>query len=406
MYSSYSVEISNISKSFTMYEKPIDRLKQIFLKKKNFSKQFWALENISLNIAKGTTIGLIGKNGSGKSTLLQLIAGTLTPTGGEIKIDGRIAALLELGSGFNPEFTGRENIYLNGAIMGLSDEEMNQRVPEIERFADIGEFIDQPVKSYSSGMFVRLAFACAVNVDPDILIVDEALAVGDMQFQLKCIEKMKSFKNEGKTIIFVSHDTYSIRNFCDEVIWIMDGRIHMRGEVNEVSRLYEDYMKNMVDVPVAATNDEEVNVEVDLSKQTLSINEVSFYDNGNKKINRFELKDDIIVEVQYTLHQKIENLVGGIAIFDRENNYICGLNTKLDQYQLPTQPGEYKIKLKYNNVSLLPGTYYIDVGFFESSGLIRLDYKARYSSFLMSSSSYIAEGLTYIDHSWHVVEGE
>lgn len=401
--SSNAIKVNNVSKSFLMYDKPIDRLKQIFIKDKyKLSKQFWALKNISFEIPKGSTIGIIGKNGSGKSTLLQLIVGTMMPTEGEIDVNGRISALLELGSGFNPEFTGRENLYLNGAIMGLSESEMKEREPLIESFADIGEFIDQPVKTYSSGMFVRLAFACAVNVDPEILIVDEALSVGDMQFQLKCIEKIKSFKKEGKTILFVSHDTYSIRNFCDEVVWLMDGQIHMRGEVNAVTRLYEDYMKSILDVP---DQTEVSSPSPEYKGNTLTIEDVYFYNSNGEQVKQFQFRDDVTIEVNYSLHQNIENMVGGVALFDRENKYICGLNTKLDNYALPSQPGKYKLEVTYHKLSLLPGTYFIDVGFFESSGLVRLDYKARYASFNFSSSSYFAEGLVYLEHKWSHKEG-
>ncbi len=397
--SSNMIEVENISKAFLMYEKPIDRLKQFFIKdKERYSNQFWALNNVSFNIPKGTTVGIIGKNGSGKSTLLQIIVGTLTPTNGRIDVNGRIAALLELGSGFNPEFTGRENIFLNGAIMGLSEAEIKQRVPDIEAFADIGDFIDQPVKSYSSGMFVRLAFACAVNVDPDILIVDEALSVGDMQFQLKCIEKMKSFKKEGKTILFVSHDTYSIRNFCDEVIWMKNGEVHMRGDVNGVSRQYEDYMKSMLDVPAPEA---EENENVDFNANTLSIDDIKFIESNGSVTESVQFGENLKVIVDYTLYQSITGLVGGIALFDRENKYICGLNTKLDNYKLSDKPGKYKLELEYQQLKLLPGTYSIDVGFFESSGLIRLDYKARIASFTVNSAAYFAEGVTYLEHTWN-----
>lgn len=401
MSSNNAIEVNKVSKSFLMYEKPIDRLKQFFTRNKaKYDNHFWALKNVDFQVAKGSTVGIIGKNGSGKSTLLQLIVGTMSPTGGDISVDGRISALLELGSGFNPEFTGRENVYLNGAIMGLSEEEIKDRFPLIEKFADIGDFIDQPVKSYSSGMFVRLAFACAVNVDPDILIVDEALSVGDMQFQLKCIEKMKRFKEEGKTILFVSHDTYSIRNFCDEVIWMMNGEIHMRGDVNGVTRIYEDYMKSILDVPVEdkPTDEEPINFQ----GNTLTIGDVRFLNKDHSVISQIQFSEDLQVEVEYTLHQKIDNLVGGIAVFDRENNYVCGLNTKLDKYELPSDPGRYKLVLVYRNLTLLPGTYHIDVGFFESSGLVRLDYKARYASFNMNASSYFAEGLVFLDHEWEI----
>lgn len=185
----YAVEIKSVSKQFKTYSNPINRLKEIFYEDREFSENYTALKDFDLKIPKGQTIGLIGENGSGKSTLLQLICGILKPTQGEVFVNGKISALLELGAGFNPEFTGRENVYMNGAIQGFTKEEMDVRLPAIEEFAEIGEFINKPVKTYSSGMYVRLAFASAINVDPDILIVDEALAVGDLYFQLKCIEK-------------------------------------------------------------------------------------------------------------------------------------------------------------------------------------------------------------------------
>ncbi|WP_338554867.1 ABC transporter ATP-binding protein [Paenibacillus sp. KS-LC4] len=390
------ISLRQISKSFKMYEKPIDRLKQVIMRKNNY-KEFWPLKNITLDIYRGQTVGIIGKNGSGKSTLLQIIAQTLTPTEGEININGRIAALLELGSGFNPEYTGRENAIMNGAINGFTSAQIEERMAAIEAFADIGEFMDQPVKTYSSGMYVRLAFSCAIHVDPDILIVDEALAVGDMQFQLKCIEKMKAFKEQGKTILFVSHDGYSIRNFCDEAIWLIDGQIHQRGDANSVTKDYEDFMKHGLD---SIESDEKALHDEERSSQVLTINKVEFRDGQGEYKKHFQFGEDIYIELDYQLHQSQQDLVGGIALFDKQGTYICGLNTKLDKYKLSELPGSYKLILKYDKIALLPGTYSIDVGFFESSGLVRLDYKARYDSFRISSERYFAEGLTFFEHEW------
>jgi teichoic acid transport system ATP-binding protein len=401
MSSKIAINVENLSKVYEIYDKPKDRLKQtLFRGKKKFFREFKAINNISFNVKKGSTIGIIGKNGSGKSTLLQILTQTLQPTSGEVYIKGRISALLELGNGFNPEFTGKENAIMNGTIMGLSEKEIINRLPQIEKFADIGDFIDQPVKVYSSGMFVRLAFACAVNVDPDILIIDEALAVGDMQFQLKCIEKMKEFKRSGKTILFVSHDMYSVRNFCDEVIWMMNGQIHQRGEVISVTKEYEDYMKELSDVPVSNSiiennkNNNEGNI--------LSIDEISVIDTNNNLKSDFNFGENLAVEISYTIHEPKEGIVGGVAIFDKLNNYVCGLNTKLDNVELPSKAGKYKLKINYHDVLLLPNRYYLDVGFFESSGLARLDYKTRVNDFKIHSSDYFAEGLTLIKHKWEV----
>lgn len=399
MQMSYSpaITIDNVSKEYRIYNSPQDRLKQfLYRDKKKFYKEFWALRDVSFEVEKGQTIGVVGKNGSGKSTLLQIVTQTLAPTTGEIKVNGRIAALLELGSGFNPEFTGRENVFLNGSIMGLSHKEIEERFPLIEAFAEIGDFINQPVKFYSSGMFVRLAFACAVNVDPDVLIIDEALSVGDMQFQIKCMDKMKEFKQEGKTILFVSHDTYSIKNFCDEVIWMKNGQIHMRGAVQQVTDMYEDFMKGD-NIP------REVSIEATDPMPTdayMTIKSVNIMDSTGQIRDNFSFGEPLVVEVDYTIHKAIEGIVGGVAIIDNRNTYVCGLNTKLDRYELPNNPGNYKLYCNYNDMNLLPGTYHIDTGFFESTALVRFDYKTKVCSFTISSDKYIAEGISYLRHEW------
>jgi len=223
--SEIAISLKNVSKCFKRYAHPVDRLKEILYPGHTQSQNFWALQNINLEIIKGQTVGIIGRNGSGKSTLLQIIAGTLTPTSGSVEVKGRIGALLELGSGFNPGFTGRENVFLNGAILGLTREEMEQRFDDIAAFADIGDFIDQSVQTYSSGMVVRLAFAVSVNIEPDILILDEALAVGDAAFQFQCFERLERLTQLGVTILFVSHDMSSVKLFCEHVLYLANGTL-------------------------------------------------------------------------------------------------------------------------------------------------------------------------------------
>jgi len=220
-----AISLKNVSKCFKRYDQPMDRLKEILLPSKNYSNDFWVLRDVNLDIPKGQTIGIVGRNGSGKSTLLQIIAGTLMPTRGKTQVNGRIAALLELGSGFNPEFTGRHNVFFNGQLLGLKKEEITSKLDEILAFADIGDFIDQPVKTYSSGMFVRLAFAVATSATPDILIVDEALSVGDEAFQRKCFSRIQSIKEQGGTILFVSHSASSIVELCNSAVLIDHGEI-------------------------------------------------------------------------------------------------------------------------------------------------------------------------------------
>lgn len=232
------LSVDNISKCFEMYDKPLDRLFQTLCAgKKKFYREFWALKNVSFTLRKGECIGILGRNGAGKSTLLQIVTGVLAPTGGAVSVTGKVAALLELGSGFNPEFTGRENIYMNASILGLSKEEIDAKYDDIVRFADIGDFIDQPVKTYSSGMAVRLAFAVVAHVDADVLIVDEALSVGDAFFQQKCMRFIRKFKKE-HTILFVSHDTGAVVNLCTSAILLEQGSIVKRGSAKEVSEYY------------------------------------------------------------------------------------------------------------------------------------------------------------------------
>ncbi|PSF38936.1 ABC transporter ATP-binding protein [Aphanothece hegewaldii CCALA 016] len=223
------ISLEGISKCYKQYAHPIDRLKELILPTHSRATEFWALRNVDLSINQGETLGIIGRNGSGKSTLLQIIVGTLTPTSGQLQVKGRISALLELGSGFNIEFTGRQNVFFNGRLLGLEQDEIEKRFDEIAAFADIGHFIDQPVKTYSSGMFVRLAFAVAINVDPDILIVDEALAVGDEAFQRKCFSRIRGFREQGKTILFVSHAASSIIELCSRSILVDRGEIILSG---------------------------------------------------------------------------------------------------------------------------------------------------------------------------------
>jgi lipopolysaccharide transport system ATP-binding protein len=247
MSSESVIEVIGVSKSYRVYRHPQDRLKQMFrsrmgrvlgLPARAYYTESWALHDVSFNVIRGETLGIIGRNGSGKSTILQIICGTLTPTQGTVSARGRIGALLELGAGFNPEFTGRENAILSAQILGLSPREIAARIGEIEAFADIEDFFDRPVKTYSTGMYVRTAFAVQVSIEPDILIVDEALAVGDAAFQAKCIKRLQNLKDQGTSILFVSHDTAAVRMLCDRAIWIDRGKVRLAGDVVPVTAAY------------------------------------------------------------------------------------------------------------------------------------------------------------------------
>ncbi len=255
MSSNVAVKVDCVSKCYQIYDAPKDRLKQFIvprlmkllgLRPKQYYKEFWALNNVSFQARRGETIGIVGGNGAGKSTLLQIICGTLAATSGEVFTNGRIAALLELGSGFNPEFTGRENVYLNGAILGLSKQEIDERIDAILAFADIDEFIDQPVKTYSSGMAVRLAFAVQANIDPEILIVDEALAVGDAYFVHRCMLRFEELQSKGTTILLVTHDATAVRTLCNRAVWLEHGQLKMEGDPKDV---VDSYLAALMKVP-------------------------------------------------------------------------------------------------------------------------------------------------------------
>jgi lipopolysaccharide transport system ATP-binding protein len=249
-----AIQVEHLSKSYLMYDLPSERLKQFIYPRlqrligkppKTYYREFWALSDVSFEVKKGETVGIIGRNGSGKSTLLQLICGTLNPAGGSVQTNGRVAALLELGSGFNPEFTGRENVYMNGVVLGLSTQEIDARFDEIAAFADIGEFIEQPIKTYSSGMLVRLAFAVIANVDADILVIDEALAVGDAVFTQKCMRFLRRFMEKG-TILFVSHDISSVNSLCQLALWLDHGSMRMFSDALEVTKEYTLYCNQQI----------------------------------------------------------------------------------------------------------------------------------------------------------------
>ena len=412
------IKVRDLVKKYNIYDEPLDRLKEIFsIKKKCYHKEFLALNGLTFDVEKCDAIGILGKNGSGKSTLLKMITGVLTPTSGTLEIKGKIAAILELGTGFNMEYTGVENIYLNGTMMGYTKEEMDEKVQGIIDFADIGDFINQPVKVYSSGMFARLAFAVASNVDPEILIVDEALAVGDTRFQMKCISKMKKLKEKGTTILFVSHATEQVKRFCNKAIWLKDGKIEAEGESSEIVDLYEDFMKygirdNVADVRL---KDKEENIPKDNTEKEEIIDKSVFRVPTNKdtlaaivdvKISKKKLKtfDEFEVEITYDIYiEEIEGFLLGAALYTPKRDYIFGPNTFLEKVKVPNTFGRHKVIYRIPKMPLLGGTYTVDVGIFTDESIVCLDYKQEICEFQITNK-YISEGTYYINHEWNVVE--
>ena len=354
------LSVRNVSKCFEMYEKPVHRLYQTLCAgKKRFYKEFWALRDINFEVRKGECVGIIGRNGAGKSTLLQIITGTLAPTTGEVKLKGRVAALLELGSGFNPEFTGRENVYLNGSILGLSKAEIDARYQDILDFADIGEFIDQPVKTYSSGMMVRLAFAVNAFVDPDILIVDEALAVGDISFQLKCFRKMQEFiDSKEKVVLFVTHDMSSVRNFCDWVYWLDRGYVKDAGPALGIVDAFTDDMVRETRAamsgakPAAPAADrpgaESHELQAITGNESFSgslnggrITHAGFFDEQGRRISVIRKSQKVHVAFRFTAERDLGALRCTFHLMDRRGLDLLGSsNSVLDVPCGPVKNGE------------------------------------------------------------------
>lgn len=345
-----ALRVENVSKQYRIYDHPGDRLKESLTRGRwKRHREFWALRDVSFELETGTTTGIIGPNGSGKSTLLQIITGTLEPTHGHVYHEGRIAALLELGAGFNPEFTGLENIYLNAALMGFSKSETEARLPEIKRFAEIGDFLSQPVKTYSSGMYIRLAFAIAVSADPEILIVDEALSVGDAVFQHRCLRRIKEMQQNGATILFVSHDPHAIRALCSRAILLNNGRMEADDDPKDVLNRYRELIMSReaaykASIPAAPERDE---YEEDISLLDEPIEPLSYtyrHGDGSAEILSVELMDaarrvvelvetgePVTVRVRAQLNSDIENPVCGFLIRNRHGIHVYGTNTEIQQ---------------------------------------------------------------------------
>lgn len=387
---SVAIRVKDLTKKYKLYQKRSERLANAFGKENNI-KEFYALKGVSFEISKGECVGIIGHNGAGKSTLLKLLTGVAFPTSGEIEINGRLASMLELGSGFNPELTGMENIYFNGSLNGLTKEEIDGKLKDILEFADIGNFIEQPVKNYSSGMFARLAFAVAINVDPDILIVDEILSVGDVGFQVKCMEKFNEFKKKGKTILYVSHGLGTVKKFCDRAIWLQKGEVVDDGNsVIVVERYYN-------------LNFNPANIEQLKDHKSDIINSIAVKSN-TKNVEYLEKLD---LEVEYDLISndlKDPNIVLEFRKTDYEpgttrgnDQFVCGINSKDNIKNIPFNLGVNKLKVSLNKVNLVAGVYYID--FVLRDGEEEVYRKINGYSFTLNDK-YRGEGFLILGHSW------
>lgn len=378
-----AIKVEHLSKMYKLYDKPSDRFKEALgLTRKKLYTEHYALDDVNFNVSVGETVGIIGTNGSGKSTILKIITGVLNPTGGSVTVNGRISALLELGAGFNMEYSGIENIYLNGTMIGFTREEIDAKMQDILDFADIGEFVYQPVKTYSSGMFVRLAFAVAINIEPEILIVDEALSVGDVFFQSKCFKKFEEFKKMGKTILIVSHDLGSISKYCDRVILLNKGKKAAEGSPKKIVDLYkkllvgvdiEDEENNENSVSITSTNDEGIDTSW---KDNYTINpKINEYGNRKAEIIDFAIIDEngmytssIMKGTSFKIRSKVRfNEAINDPIFTYtfktiKGTDITGTNTMFEKVSVgTTKPGDVYVATFEQKMSLQGGEYLLSI---------------------------------------------
>ena len=379
----------HVSKVYRLYDKPRDRIREAFsLTRKAFYKEHYALQDISFEVRRGETVGIIGTNGAGKSTILKIITGVLSPTSGDVAVNGRISALLELGAGFNMEYSGIENIYLNGTMIGFTREEIDKKMDDILAFADIGDFVYQPVKTYSSGMFVRLAFAVAINIDPEILIVDEALSVGDAFFQVKCYHKFEEFKKQGKTILFVSHDLGSINKYCDRVILLNKGTKLAEGNPKDMVDLYKKVMagqdvstaaESLESAPESAQEGQAQPMNTDGKPWRASMEEnpdCSSYGNGAATIldycvldqagritNVLSAGEDYTIRMKVRFHQRLSEPVFAVTLRDKQGTDICGTNTMYEDFNTgEVQDGDVRVVSLTQQMNLKGGEYLVCLG--------------------------------------------
>ncbi len=379
------IRIEHLTKVYKLYDRNRDRLiESLGLSRRKRSRDHYALRDVSFEIRKGETIGIIGTNGSGKSTILKIITGIVTPTEGKVVVDGRISALLELGAGFNMEYTGIENIYLNGTMIGFSKEEIDAKLQDILDFADIGDFVYQPVKTYSSGMFVRLAFAVAINIDPEILIVDEALSVGDVFFQAKCYRKFEEFKKMGRTILFVSHDLSSISKYCDRVVLLNRGVKLAEGAPNKMIDLYKKVLVNQLDldsleaIPApesaegaegaqagdvwepAFTKNPNINEYGDRKAEIIAFN---VFDEEGRSSNTIDKGTAFTVKMRVLFHEQVNDPIFAFTVTDLKGTEITGTNTLFERSPVTSKgPGEYQDVSFTQRADLQGGEYMLSLG--------------------------------------------
>ncbi len=363
------IRTQNLGKCYKLYARPLDRLKELLVSSRRYHQDFWALREVNLHLEAGRSCGIIGRNGSGKSTLLKLISGVTRPSSGTVQVSGRVGALLELGTGFHPEYTGRENIYFSAAMLGLEGAETEALVPEIIAFAELDDFIDQPVKTYSSGMYMRLGFAVATSIRPDILITDEVLSVGDEAFQKKCIRRMEAFLDEGKTLLFCSHSMYHVQKLCQKALWLDHGRVRAWGGAAEVTLAFEDYLREL---EAREEQQAEAQPVADAARPS-RLRQVRLLDADNRETDVFDLGDTARIEMiaEVPDGQPPVFAVGHVRRNDKFGVY--GIFSDMDRAE-PQRVDTRTFRIGYEvSLSLLPGNYTFRTHVLDPSGLRMFD---------------------------------
>ncbi|MGG1553528.1 ABC transporter ATP-binding protein [Paenibacillus ferrarius] len=416
MESNYAIEVRNVSKKYKIYQdKPVSLKERFLYTNKSTYQDKWVLQEINLSVLKGKMIGLIGRNGSGKSTLLKVLTRILKPDKGEVVIHGRVSSLLELGAGFHMDFTGRENVYMNASIFGLTRKEIDSLLDTIVKFSELEAYIDNPVRTYSSGMFMRLAFSIAIHVEPDVLLIDEILAVGDNAFQKKCISKIEEFKQKGKTIVFVSHDNGAMERLCDELYWIHESRIVKHGVPNEIISDYLDFLSESEEKRLKKQSQEnqllnEENTDSNLSTNLLQ-EEKNRWGNGAVEISSVSLVDPfgqnhhvfikgnpLTINVSFEVKDKdIKDLAFGFGVFKMDGTNCYGTNTIIDKVVVPLNL-KGKVLIQLDSLNLIQGEYYVNVACRSIDGTV-YDYITKVVTFNVYSKEE-DQGIVYIPHKW------
>lgn len=392
------ISAHGLGKCYQLYAKPQDRLKQFLVRgRRQYFREFWALRDVSFDIMPGEVVGIVGRNGAGKSTLLQLVCSTLTPTTGEIAVKGRVAALLELGAGFNPEFSGRENVFMSAAVMGITEQEIAARYEEIVDFSGIRDFIDQPVKTYSSGMYVRLAFAVATSVDPDILVIDEALSVGDGEFARRSFDRIMALKQAGKTILFCSHNTYQIESLCSRAIWLRDGQIVAQGLPADVIVGYNQYLDSL-DAPVAFAT-QPVSAQVANVARIRSINVRADAQDGTS-LQISSNKSNVTVGVRFVSDPLRPAPSVAVLIMTEDGRVVASSGTRNDGLEIPRDAlGQGGVEIQFPKIPLLKGRYWLHVMLMCEQGIHIYEHATQIAQLDVSQTG-LELGVVSLPHHW------